>query len=421
MISSLRRRQKKASKHQKVGDDGGAVFKEKSSAEAPGAPPTLTEDHAAATESSPASSSPASAPSTCSQYFFTAKYTEEQKKIIAENLLYDDEHVARRAASAAASSDDESSEVGDKEFRYVSPEVGTSMKIVYPEGMTLRSTPMFSASMGPRKSWMVGEIPVPSIRRFGFFMLQQKKRRFCFEVISPSERTDPLQGTKGNFVVSFKEGIDDAVDPSFDDQEALGDGDEVYLRVYRKRKRKEGEKADQLEDIGDDEHSAASATASKTLMTVARTDSESFGGSIQPIEPFSPTDISDWLSHKKYNIKDVQLLKSRGSVLELKLGVGVNIHVRDLTFQSPHEAHSFRRVLDKMHKLHSDRAMRQLARYENEKKMKPSAASANIGATGLESQDDPNAGLQPSIHDDDETIRLLIEIVSATDLPGAFR
>jgi len=180
-----------------------------------------------------------------------------------------------------------------------------------------------------------------------------------------------------------------------------------------------------------------------------------------------------WEPHKKYKLDEVTVKKSSGSgVLEIQLGAGIKTVVRDFRFHTEQEAQEFRTLIDQMRALQRDRADRQIARYKRQNTPVDAAASTQRSQTARRHDSDIDSaciGNHSYVRDEattsdldsttdnckssetaksppktspprhwspklaskksrykshkaekgqEETIRLLIEIVSATDLPN---
>jgi hypothetical protein len=107
----------------------------------------------------------------------------------------------------------------------------------------------------------------------------------------------------------------------------------------------------------------------------------------------------------------VVLLKSSGRSCELKLGISNEVIIRDIKFDSEKERTSFDTVMHKLGTLEHERAQRRVTAYKSIKKdtdRKPQDFSLNLKGRALSMLDEGT-----------ETINLLVEIVSAIDIPVA--
>jgi C2 domain len=128
---------------------------------------------------------------------------------------------------------------------------------------------------------------------------------------------------------------------------------------------------------------------------------ESFGGKGDKI----------WCERRHYRLDDVEITKLNGKIMEVKLGNGNETVVRDLRFESNTEAIRCRDAVERLKILEKERAARQIAKFKGASVKKKSESRLMLGSTGTIEEDDET--------DDDEHINLLVEIVSATDLPIA--
>lgn len=132
-----------------------------------------------------------------------------------------------------------------------------------------------------------------------------------------------------------------------------------------------------------------------------------------------------WREHRNFNLDDVELLKLTSKTLEVKLGAGNETIVRDLRFASTQEAATFRDAVTKLKTLESERAARQVAKYRaaslsidgGPAKKKPTKAAGDELSSPLNA--DETIAENDDEEDDDERVNLLVEIVSARDLPVA--
>jgi Ca2+-dependent lipid-binding protein len=107
----------------------------------------------------------------------------------------------------------------------------------------------------------------------------------------------------------------------------------------------------------------------------------------------------------------VIILKSSGRSCEVKLGTSNEVVIRDIKFDSEKDRTSFEKVMDKLSTLEHERAQRQVAAYKSIKKdteRKPQEVNRKLMARALSMSEEGT-----------DTINLLVEIVSAIDIPVA--
>lgn len=120
-------------------------------------------------------------------------------------------------------------------------------------------------------------------------------------------------------------------------------------------------------------------------------------------------DEDQWEEHYDFKLQDVVVLKSKGHVCEVKLGVGHQTVIRDLLFEASTDCTAFQEAHALLRRLEQERAERQVQLYRQTRMQQQVKASKKSKATL--SRDLPvDAPLD---------INLLVEIVSAIDLPAA--
>jgi Ca2+-dependent lipid-binding protein len=107
----------------------------------------------------------------------------------------------------------------------------------------------------------------------------------------------------------------------------------------------------------------------------------------------------------------VIILKTSGRSCEVRLGTSNEIIVRDIKFDSEKDRTSFEKVMDKLSTLERERAQRQVTAYKRIKKDK--------GTPSKESNWTLKTRALSMLEEGTETINLLVEIVSAIDIPVA--
>jgi hypothetical protein len=120
-------------------------------------------------------------------------------------------------------------------------------------------------------------------------------------------------------------------------------------------------------------------------------------------------DHQAWTESGSYKLEDVIIIKSSGRSCEVRLGTSNEIIVRDIKFDSEKDRTSFQKVMDKFSSLERERAQRQVTAYKRIKKGAPqNALNSTLKARALS-----------MLEEGTETINLLVEIVSAMDIPVA--
>ena len=233
--------------------------------------------------------------------------------------------------------------------------------------MNLRSARSWHVRIPPIKKHMVGGHLVPTVRNaLGFFA--QPKRLIRVEVRSGST------ADKDN------------------DDDTLHDDDAILFRILRKIK---GSSED--DDEEEEDHSMVGASVGEQ--------SHNAGIIIEE------EDGSHWKEHRRYQLEDLQILKTHSNkTVEVRLGAGHEVVVRDIKFETAEEAQSFRELYDRMGRLQQDRTQRQIERYKKESSAKPTAAGQHSSS--------PSGGeTTRALLSHEAEILLLVDIVGATNLP----
>jgi C2 domain len=171
------------------------------------------------------------------------------------------------------------------------------------------------------------------------------------------------------------------------------------------------------------------------------------------LSPFRNDSIGkEWKEHRSYKLEEISVLHSGAAslahpggarVLEVKMGFGAQTVTRDLKFDTADDAAGFEKLLNKLRDREKARAQRKVAQYKLNRQHKLETAAASAGKSGdnkggskgflrfaatestekssqfASSAGDATASSQQTGLDGEEEIRLLVEIVSATDLPVA--
>jgi hypothetical protein len=245
----------------------------------------------------------------------------------------------------------------EKSLAMVTPSAADNKNV---STMNLRSARAWNVRMPPVKKHMVAGHLVPNVRQaIGIF--QQKRRHIRIEVRGPvSSSSSP------------------------DHVDELTTNDVVLLRVFRNNSQNHDNNDHSSVTSEGDDHSLA-----ETL--------PAFG-----VEQGDP----NMKEHGRYKLEDIGILKTAGKVVELRLGHGNETVVRDIKFESADDALSFQQLLEHMHQLERDRTQKQVALYKDKlRSTPPTSPSGSKQVVGLE--------------DNVSSINLLVEIVSASNLPVA--
>ena len=187
--------------------------------------------------------------------------------------------------------------------------------------------------------------------------------------------------------------------------QVLQDHESAYLRVLKETK-----------DHNNNNTTTTAAAAGKR----ARDDS-STGSSIQDkvsaLGILAPGDDNSqqWTERGCYKLEDVTILKTTGRTCEVKFGSANEVIVRDIKFESEKDRISFQKVMAAMAALVRERAQRQAQAYKTQKK---TTAGTAIPSAQLSYQTRALPGLEEG-NEVAENINLLVEIVSAMNIPAA--
>lgn len=357
-----------------------------------------------------------------------------------------DENNRERVESEIFQSTKEEPEAKDRFFP-MSPKLCKKAGIKIPKGMMIKSSRVWDITVVNKR-----RIPgLPST--VTLFKEKQKNTRIALEIIGPAkqENVDLSTNKKRRFVVSLNNLDGDgehAEDPRLDG-EYLADDEHLNVRIYRLRRETKrstnifwmGGKTnggDPLSDLSGrsgptaggrkrgkrrwNEHisdasirsidSQCTSTDLPQSQSGEQSDDDSFYEGTEESILFPPNMMKEWVSHKQYLGHECDALNSHDNVIEARLGSGLTSIVRDLVFDSTEEQESFRSLCRKMAELVEKRARRQLNLYRHRLEERDASHSPASEA------------LQPSPRQQHEqgteSIRLLIEIVSATNLPGRF-
>jgi Ca2+-dependent lipid-binding protein len=119
-----------------------------------------------------------------------------------------------------------------------------------------------------------------------------------------------------------------------------------------------------------------------------------------------------WSVQRELRVEDIEILKGSSKVVEVKVGTGQDTVVRDFKFHNSPDAETFENGLAKVKELEKERSRKQIASYKESARALNSTKALNTTKklTG------GDAGHNPATL---EEINLLVEIVSAVNLPKA--
>jgi len=227
-----------------------------------------------------------------------------------------------------------------------------------------RVTRVWDCKMPPAKKTMVHGVLMPTMGGTFGSVLIQKKRRFAIEIHSSDDDLGAPSSPEGPPTLLRGDSLE-----GVDGEEVLGGNERVIVRILKPASAKDGSDNDSSQ--GGDH------------------------GTISTIGFHAVDEETDtWVTNYILGLDDVQILKSRGSHCEMKIGHGSDTQVRNVHFSSDRDAKSFQQVL------------------ENLIKMKQRLTEQRVRDFRELSHVDQGGGGR---------IRLLIEIVSGINLPVADR
>eukprot|EP00934_Nitzschia_sp_Nitz4_P005692 Nitzschia sp. Nitz4//scaffold348_size17284//6198//9518//NITZ4_008842-RA/size17284-processed-gene-0.10-mRNA-1//-1//CDS//3329548688//5682//frame0 len=292
--------------------------------------------------------------------------------------------------------------------------VSVSMNTLAPIGMRLNRT--WDVRLPPAKKKILGGKLVPTIKGLGG-RLVKKKCRLCIEIHGPIKEDDAVPGlqperpTRG---LTRETGSIQTVNLA----EQLLDDDRILIKILKPRKhwgfsRDSDSSSSDEEDDDDATQTTASSAKSNT------------------------TDYGDWVEYRKYSIDDIVDVELNKREFEATMGLGSNRERREIFFEHDEQvclmlvallnwptlppmmsAKDFWDQIQELRALVTERAQVRLQAFqasqrkaEESIKNIPQDAKENIASRGA-----PGVELTPS-----SEINLLLEIVSATNLPIADR
>lgn len=194
----------------------------------------------------------------------------------------------------------------------------------------VRTARMWDVKMPPAKKTMVHGMLVPTMGGTLGSKLIQKRRRIVIEIHSNNDTLDDDEQASSTLLRgSSLENV-----PGAENEHALSVDDRVAVRILKP------------ESKGEDSSDEEGEVDYQTVSTIGFHDAAD-----------EESDV--WVTHYVLGLDDVQILKSRGSHCEMKLGHGSDTQVRNVNFANDKDVKSFREVLDKLfdlkHKLTEQR------------------------------------------------------------------
>ena len=148
------------------------------------------------------------------------------------------------------------------------------------------------------------------------------------------------------------------------------------------------------------------------------------------------TDVVMWKERYRCKLENIEIAKFQGKICDVKMGVANDTQIRTVHFQTTREAQTFVEIIKEMKKMQEERAKRLSERYTLENSAQPPSPALASHSP----RSDSNAQLAPlnpatlltenirllaqrtifkdqSIKNDPNSINLLVEIVSASNLP----
>jgi hypothetical protein len=265
------------------------------------------------------------------------------------------------------------------------------------EAIVVRSMKVWDVKMPPMKKHMVSGHLVPTMRGAARFI--QRQRRISIEVHGPPVFASDAQSVissmtplrSGRMQEFLRGGSPQSADL------VLQDKDVVRVRLLKPS-----------HEQPDESHSSPTSAA--------RLEGD-FDEDLSTLGPYAPDDTDGaYVEHSSYRLEDVEILKVHGRTCEVKVGSGSETIVRDLKFEAEKSAIAFEECLTAMKTRVVERAKRRAQEYRKQKRS-TSKTTSQSGSSGIQSRSagDPLGAMEEG----DVTIRILVEIVSAINLPVA--
>jgi hypothetical protein len=329
-------------------------------------------------------------------------------------------------------------------------------RVITTTDVVLRSRKTWSVKMPPIKKHVVSGHLVPAMGiTIGGRLFLQRERKICIEIHGPpssssssaaatimteqdESRISPLRkqdyatgGEEGEITTPLKMGMMEELleggTPSRVEAEhlVLNDNDVVVVRILRTSHRHSHSAAAADNHVAVPDHSQSNSPSSSHEDDLSTLGPEALGDEANDGDGRGGHDVE----RASYRLEDVVLTKRFGRTCEIKLGssstVGIhhdsNTVVRDLKFESERLAMDFEQYLTRIKNLDETRIHRKVDGYRQRHLHSPSSSSPQEKAERGSSPLAAAGGGAGDADDADENtmINLLVEIVSATDLPVA--
>eukprot|EP00934_Nitzschia_sp_Nitz4_P000987 Nitzschia sp. Nitz4//scaffold248_size28759//12858//16752//NITZ4_008109-RA/size28759-snap-gene-0.10-mRNA-1//-1//CDS//3329543992//987//frame0 len=293
--------------------------------------------------------------------------------------------------------------------------------------------------MSPTKRYMLAGRMVPSLKNaaIGLFM---KKRRITVEIYRPNINTAVAENNNTRTRKMFGELLKGISSSSLMEVADIGDNDLIAFRILKPKKRKAGAQED--EDSSHNEGDWDSHSISSMSFTSTGRDSD------------DDLDVEDshtrWKERYRFRLDTVQVVaQTSAKGCDLQMGSASGVVVKTINFESSAEMQTFLKVLNQMRQLQAKRSARLARGYRESiaqstfstKKKEGGVVFWNKGSESpskkiVETSDDsapsspeglrdPNlslsigSDLETGTISSDDRVRILVEIVSATNLPIA--
>jgi len=240
--------------------------------------------------------------------------------------------------------------------------------------LVCRAHRFWTVKCPPCKKHMVGGTLVPTVRgTFGF----KKTKRVTVEVYGNEEDDTPTDG------VSSRRFSKQDANASLADE--LREDDRVVVRILKPRKhwglsRDHDDSSDEEDEDGE--------------TTLACEDG--------------------WVEYRKYDLDAIDQIELDKNSFEAHFGVGNHVEVRELCFGSKAEVDDFNEELTKLREVEKERAKMKLEAYRASVKAETDEKEKTSDEANVKTRD-------LALGDEDATkedVKLLVEIVSAMDLPA---
>ena len=295
------------------------------------------------------------------------------------------------------------------------------------DSFSLESLRHWDVTMPPAKKNKRLGFMIPSVKsmvnKAGQGIVFNKKRRITIELykkITPVQVVNNIEQDRRVFKKLYKRASTAEVEDE-NHLSPLGKDDFILFRIFKAAKR--GGILDWADDDSQSTMSRQLPNGTLEKRTLTTYNVKDYG------DGQDQSDIaSEWKERHRTRISGMEINKAESRTVEISLGFGNDAMVRELCFDNPHEVETFVRTFDKMRELMLERGSRLAA----EHCVKP---DKNLSSLPTKERLDRHNGDQASkkgrtmfskfgfgtIKEEplSETVNLLIEIVSATNLPVA--